>query len=68
VRVNILDPGSTRTDMRAEAMPGEDPETVKAPEDLNHLFLELAAPACTLTGTVVDAKQELSSGHTQFAL
>ena len=31
-RVAILDPGATRTDMRARAYPGEDPETVKPPE------------------------------------
>jgi short-subunit dehydrogenase len=30
-RVAILDPGATRTQMRARAYPGEDPETVKAP-------------------------------------
>ena len=32
VRVAIVDPGSTRTEMRAKAYPGEDPKTVKAPE------------------------------------
>ena len=32
VRVAIVDPGATRTDMRARAYPGENPETVKDPE------------------------------------
>jgi NAD(P)-dependent dehydrogenase (short-subunit alcohol dehydrogenase family) len=32
VRVAIIDPGATRTDMRARAYPGEDPATVKPPE------------------------------------
>jgi len=32
VRVAILDPGKTRTQMRARAYPGEDPDTVKPPE------------------------------------
>jgi len=32
IRVAILDPGATRTQMRARAYPGEDPATVKAPE------------------------------------
>jgi len=32
VRVAIVDPGATRTQMRARAYPGEDPETVKPPE------------------------------------
>ena len=32
VRVAIIDPGATRTAMRARAYPGEDPQTVKLPE------------------------------------
>lgn len=32
VRVAIVDPGATRTGMRAKAYPGEDPATVKPPE------------------------------------
>jgi NAD(P)-dependent dehydrogenase (short-subunit alcohol dehydrogenase family) len=32
LRVAIIDPGATRTEMRARAYPGEDPSTVKAPE------------------------------------
>lgn len=68
VRVNLINPGGTRTDMRAEAMPGENPETVKSPEAINHLFLELASPACTITGTMVEAEAELAAGHTAYVL
>jgi NAD(P)-dependent dehydrogenase (short-subunit alcohol dehydrogenase family) len=32
IRVAIVDPGATRTTMRARAYPGEDPQTVKPPE------------------------------------
>ncbi len=32
LRVAIIDPGATRTEMRARAYPGEDPATVKSPE------------------------------------
>jgi NAD(P)-dependent dehydrogenase (short-subunit alcohol dehydrogenase family) len=32
VRVAIVDPGATRTEMRARAFPGEDPASVKPPE------------------------------------
>lgn len=32
IRVAIVDPGATRTQMRARAFPGEDPATVKPPE------------------------------------
>jgi NAD(P)-dependent dehydrogenase (short-subunit alcohol dehydrogenase family) len=33
-RVTILDPGATRTQMRARAYPGEDPQSVKPPEEV----------------------------------
>ena len=32
LRIHIIDPGATRTRMRALAFPGEEPENVKAPE------------------------------------
>ncbi len=50
VRVNLLNPGGTRTSMRAQAFPGEDPMTLPAPEELVPLFLKLADPAHTETG------------------
>ena len=34
MRVAIVDPGATRTAMRAKAYPGEDPQSVKPPEDV----------------------------------
>ncbi|MCB5424328.1 SDR family NAD(P)-dependent oxidoreductase [Altererythrobacter sp. CC-YST694] len=41
IRVAILDPGATRTAMRARAYPGEDPQTVKAPEVVADRILAL---------------------------
>jgi NAD(P)-dependent dehydrogenase (short-subunit alcohol dehydrogenase family) len=32
IRIHIIDPGATRTRMRAAAFPGEEPESVKPPE------------------------------------
>ncbi len=32
VRANLFSPGALRTHMRAQAMPGEDPDTLKAPD------------------------------------
>lgn len=32
IRIHIIDPGATRTRMRALAFPGEEPESLKAPE------------------------------------
>ncbi|MBB3032725.1 SDR family NAD(P)-dependent oxidoreductase [Alteriqipengyuania lutimaris] len=34
VRVAVIDPGATRTQMRAKAYPGEDPQTVKPPQEV----------------------------------
>jgi NAD(P)-dependent dehydrogenase (short-subunit alcohol dehydrogenase family) len=34
IRTHIIDPGATRTAMRARAFPGEDPATVKPPEEV----------------------------------
>lgn len=41
IRVAIVDPGATRTAMREKAYPGEDPSTVKPPEDVAARILEL---------------------------
>ena len=41
VRVAIVDPGATRTSMRAKAYPGEDPQTVKPPDVVASRILEL---------------------------
>jgi NAD(P)-dependent dehydrogenase (short-subunit alcohol dehydrogenase family) len=43
LRVAIVDPGATRTQMRARAYPGEDPSTVKAPEVVGERIAALAA-------------------------
>ena len=41
VRVAIVDPGATRTAMRARAYPGEDPASVKPPEDVAERLVSL---------------------------
>jgi NAD(P)-dependent dehydrogenase (short-subunit alcohol dehydrogenase family) len=55
VRINLINPGPTRTGMRAEAFPGEDPATVKPPEALTDAFVELAEAACARNGELVRA-------------
>lgn len=40
-RVAIVDPGATRTAMRAKAYPGEDPATVKPPEAVAERIVDL---------------------------
>jgi NAD(P)-dependent dehydrogenase (short-subunit alcohol dehydrogenase family) len=55
IRVNLLNPGATRTNMRAQAFPGEDPETLKTPESIAGLFVELAEVGCTRHGEIIQA-------------
>jgi NAD(P)-dependent dehydrogenase (short-subunit alcohol dehydrogenase family) len=40
IRVHIVDPGATRTRMRALAFPGEEPESVKPPEVVARAIVE----------------------------
>ena len=43
IRVNSLNPGATRTSMRAAAYPAEDPLTLPRPEEIMRAFLYLAS-------------------------
>lgn len=54
VRANLINPGPIRTQMRARAFPGENPDTLPAPEDIAPLFVELARPDCTSNGEIFD--------------
>ena len=56
VRANLIDPGSVRTALRAEAFPGEDPMKLAAPEDVTETFVTLAESAYQENGTVVHAQ------------
>lgn len=41
IRVNSINPGATRTRMRANAYPAEDPGTLKQPDDIMSIYLYL---------------------------
>jgi len=41
IRINSINPGATRTNMRSTAYPGENPKTLKTPDDLMDLYLYL---------------------------
>jgi len=57
IRVNCINPGATRTTMRAAAYPGEDPNTLKAPDDIMALYLYLMGPdSLGTTGQSLDAQ------------
>ncbi|HAX82345.1 MAG TPA: YciK family oxidoreductase [Actinobacteria bacterium] len=56
-RVYSVNPGGTRTPMRATALPREDPATIPAPEDITPLFLRLVHQAAPEpTGAVLEAR------------
>ncbi|HEX8049645.1 SDR family NAD(P)-dependent oxidoreductase [Rhizobium sp.] len=50
LRITSVDPGATRTAMRAQAMPGEDPDTLPHPRDVAQAILPLAGADVTETG------------------
>ncbi|MET0575633.1 MAG: oxidoreductase, partial [Mesorhizobium sp.] len=56
LRVNAVDPGGTRTAMRAQAFPGENPETLPHPSEIASRILGMASPALTRTGQIYQAK------------
>ena len=57
MRVNLFNPNRTRTSMRAEAYPGENPDTVKTPEQAAIQMIPLVLPSCTLNGEILDAAE-----------
>jgi NAD(P)-dependent dehydrogenase (short-subunit alcohol dehydrogenase family) len=56
VRANLIDPGRTRTRMRAKAYPGEDPMSLKAPDEITGRFIDLASADFTGNGQIVNAQ------------
>jgi len=58
IRVMMVNPGPLRTRMRAAAMPGEDPETLRTPEELAPHLVRLASPEWSETGRIYDFPQD----------
>jgi len=58
VRVNLFNPGPTRTRMRALAMPGEDPATLPAPDEVAEKILDLCLPNFTDNGKLYDFRAD----------
>jgi len=54
LRVNLFNPGPTRTRMRATVFPGEDPLTLETPDQVAELILPMCAPDWTETGRLYD--------------
>ncbi len=54
LRVNLFNPGPTRTRMRAIVFPGEDPLTLETPDRVAELILPMCASDWTETGKLYD--------------
>jgi NAD(P)-dependent dehydrogenase (short-subunit alcohol dehydrogenase family) len=54
IRINLFNPGPTRTRMRALVMPGEDPMTLPTPEQVAESIVPLCLPSFTQTGKLYD--------------
>ncbi|MCZ8183521.1 MAG: SDR family NAD(P)-dependent oxidoreductase [Beijerinckiaceae bacterium] len=54
IKVMLVNPGRTRTRMRAEAAPGEDPMTLPVPAEITPYLVEMAAPSWQETGKWFD--------------
>ena len=57
VRINCINPGATRTNMRLKAYPGENPERLATPQDIMPLYLYLMGKnSLTVNGQSIDAQ------------
>lgn len=66
LRVNCINPGGTRTKMRASAFPSEDPQKLKTPADIMPLYLWLMGDdSRRKTGMTFDAQPGRKPGISQ---
>lgn len=52
--VNVVNPGATRTGMRAKAMPGEDPNTLQTPSEVSEKIVQAMLPSYTKSSKLID--------------
>ncbi len=64
LRVNLINPGPTRTGMRAGAFPGEDPMSLPAPDEITEAFVALAETSFQGHGLWVPADHWPPAGAT----
>ena len=63
VNVNAINPGGTRTGMRAQAFPAEDARLLKTPQDIMPLYLYLMGPKSRhVSGQCIDAQPKRKPG------
>ena len=59
LKVNLVTPGPIRTQMRAKAMPGEDPDTLPQPADIAKKLIPLLSPDWETHGEIIDFRGKL---------
>jgi NAD(P)-dependent dehydrogenase (short-subunit alcohol dehydrogenase family) len=58
LKINLISPGPLRTEMRAAAMPGEDPDTLSPPDVLVPAVLRMLSPELEESGRVWDHRTQ----------
>ena len=58
LKVNSVDPGGTRTAMRARAFPGEDPGTLPKPAEVAEKLLKLCSPELDVSGKLYKVRDD----------
>ena len=57
IKVNAINPGATRTQMRANAFPAENANTLKTPKEIMPLYVYLMSEeGKNITGQCIDAQ------------
>jgi len=57
IRVNVVEPGPMRTQLRAAAMPGEDPETLPHPDEMAPMVTDLMLSSCERNGEIAHFRE-----------
>ena len=57
MRINMLNSGPMRTAMRAQAMPGEDPDTIAHPSEISESLMKLVSSDLNENGQIFDREK-----------
>jgi len=61
VKANVFWPGAVRTQMRAKAFPGEDPDTLPQPKDVAPALTDMIMPEFTQTRVIYDFERKATA-------
>lgn len=56
LKVNLINPGATNTDMLDKAFPGKNLSEYPSPEDITEAFVQLAEDSCPYQGKIINAQ------------